>query len=393
MMNIKNTKPQITLVKDTIDFNDINSLIEWLKTNPRLTKSTKTIELEEKWSQWNGCKYSIFVNSGSSANLAIFYALILSGKLKNNKIVFPCLSWVTTISPAIQLGLQPILCDTDEKTFGLDLDHFETICKTENPAAVMVVHALAFPNDMKQIQKICDKYGVIVLEDSCESVGTRIHGKKTGNFGLASSFSTYYGHHFSTIEGGFVCTDNYEFYNLIKSIRSHGWSRDLNLDEQNKLKEKYKVDNFKNLYTFYYPGFNLRSTDLQAFIGLEQLKKLDEFCKSRYNNLILYDKLIKNDYWKINIKQFDFVSNFAYPIIHPKCNEIVRNLTENNIECRPLIAGSMSRQPFYYERYGKQHFKFADKIHDYGLYLPNNPDMSEDEIEFVCSVLNNTINN
>ena len=388
----KTVKLPITLVKDTINLEDIESLIVWLKTNPRLTKSTVTTEFEEKWSEWNGSKYSVFVNSGSSANLAIFYGLILSKKLKNNKIVFPCLSWVTTISPAIQLGLQPILCDTDRKTFGLDLNHFEQICKRENPAAVMLVHALGFPNDMDQIKSICEKYGVILLEDSCESVGTSINGKKTGTFGLASSFSTYYGHHFSTIEGGFVCTDDYDFYNLIKSIRSHGWSRDLDKNEQNSLKQKYSVDDFRNLYTFYYPGFNIRSTDFQAFIGLNQLKRLDSFCILRNNNLIIYDKLIKNNFWKIDISQFDFVSNFAYPIIHPKCNEIVDELNKNNIECRPLIAGSMSRQPFYYERYGKQNFEFADKIHDYGLYLPNNPDMTLDEIEFICNILNNIIN-
>jgi CDP-6-deoxy-D-xylo-4-hexulose-3-dehydrase len=388
----KPVKLPITLVKDTINLEDIESLIDWLKTNPRLTKSTLTIEFEEKWSEWNGSKYSVFVNSGSSANLAIFYGLILSKKLKNNKIVFPCLSWVTTISPAIQLGLQPILCDTDRKTFGLDLNHFEQICKNENPAAVMLVHALGFPNCMDQINSICEKYGVILLEDSCESVGTSINGKKTGTFGLASSFSTYYGHHFSTIEGGFVCTDDYDFYNLIKSIRSHGWSRDLDKTEQTRLKQKYSVDDFRNLYTFYYPGFNIRSTDFQAFIGLNQLKKLDSFCIVRNNNLIIYDKLIKNDFWKIDIKQFEFVSNFAYPIIHPRCNEIVDELNKNNIECRPLIAGSMSRQPFYYEKYGKQNFEFADKIHDYGLYLPNNPDMTLDEIEFICNILNNIIN-
>ena len=391
-MNVyESVKSPITLVKDTIGLDDIESLIGWLRTNPRLTKSEKTTEFEEKWSEWNGSKYSVFVNSGSSANLAIFYALILSGKLKNNKIIVPCLSWVTTISPIIQFGLTPILCDTDAKTFGMDLNYFEEICKNENPAAVIVVHALGFPNNMKKLQEICNKYEVILLEDSCESVGTIIDGKKTGTFGLASSFSTYYGHHFSTIEGGFICTDDYEFYNIIKSIRSHGWSRDLDQNEQNNLKQKYNIDDFKNLYTFYYPGFNIRSTDLQAFIGIQQLKKLNSFCKSRNDNLKLYDKFIKNNYWKIDITQFEFISNFAYPIIHPLCNRIIDNLIKNNIECRPLIAGSLSRQPFFFERYGKQHFEFADTIHDYGLYLPNNADMTVDEIEFVCGIVNQTI--
>ena len=381
----------ITLVKDTIDQDDISSLIEWLKTNPRLTKATRTVEFEQEWSTWLGCKYSVFVNSGSSANLAIFYGLILSGRLKNKKIVFPCLSWVTTVSPAVQLGLEPILCDTDSKTLGIDVNKFEEICKKENPAALMVVHALGFPNDMIALQKICKKYGVLLLEDSCESVGTTVAGKKTGNLSLVSSFSTYYGHHFSTIEGGFICTDDYELYNIFKSIRSHGWSRDLDEVSRRSLQLKYGIDDFRNLYTFYYPGFNLRSTDLQAMIGSLQLKKLDEFCVRRYDNLKVYDSLIKNAYWKIDINQFEFVSNFAYPIIHPRSAEIVESLAENSVECRPLIAGSIARQPFFYERYGKGNFEFSNTIHEHGLYLPNNASMTKSEIEFVCSVVNKVI--
>lgn len=381
----------ITLVKDTIDRNDIAQLISWLGENPRLTKGTKTIEFEQQWSTWLGCKYSVFVNSGSSANLAIFYGLILSGRLKNKKIVFPCVSWVTTVAPAIQLGLEPILCETDPNNLGIDTNHLEKICQEQNPAAVMIVHALAFPNDMKCIREICEKYDVILLEDSCESVGTTVGGKKTGTFGLASSFSTYYGHHFSTIEGGFICTDDQELYNIFKSIRSHGWSRDLDEVVRRDLQLKYDVDDFRNLYTFYHPGFNLRSTDLQAVIGINQLKKLDGFCNSRYANLKIYDKLINNDYWKIDISQFEFVSNFAYPIIHPNSSKIAETLTENQVECRPLIAGSISRQPFFYERYGKQTFTFSDKIHDYGLYLPNNPDMTEEEIIFIANLVKKQI--
>ncbi len=381
----------ITLVRDTIDQSDINHLINWLGENPRLTKGIKTIEFEQKWSDWLGCKYSIFVNSGSSANLAIFYGLILSGRLKNKKIVFPCVSWVTTVSPAIQLGLIPILCETDQNTLGIDVNKFEEICKKENPAAVMIVHALAFPNDVERIKKICEKYDVILLEDSCESVGTTVSGKKTGTFGLASSFSTYYGHHFSTIEGGFICTDDYDLYNLFKSIRSHGWSRDLDEVSRRNLQLKYGVDDFRNLYTFYHPGFNLRSTDLQAFIGIQQLKKLDSFCDARFKNLKMYHAKIKNDFWKINIDKFEFVSNFAYPIIHPKSVKIAEMLAEKQVECRPLIAGSISRQPFFYERYGKQTFEFSDKIHDHGLYLPNNPDMTEQEIDYICNIVNTVI--
>jgi CDP-6-deoxy-D-xylo-4-hexulose-3-dehydrase len=341
------------------------------------------------WADWLGVKYSVFLNSGSSANLAMIYSLKVGNKLKNNKIIVPCVSWVTTISPAIQLGMEPILCETDKETLGLDLDCFENLCREHNPACVILVHVLGFPNKMEEIQNICKKYDVILLEDSCESVGTEYKGKQTGTFGLMSSFSTYFGHHFSTIEGGFVCTDDFELYEILKSIRSHGWSRDLSKETKEKLQKENNIDDFKNFYTFYYPGFNLRATDVQAFLGINQLKTLKEKNIKRYKNFLLYDSLIKNNFWKI--KYTDFVSNFAYPIIHPKKNLIVDNLQKGNVECRPLICGSMSRQPFYYKQFGLQTFQFSDTIHDFGLYLPNNPDMSENEIKYISNIVNDSI--
>jgi CDP-6-deoxy-D-xylo-4-hexulose-3-dehydrase len=379
----------IKLVKDTISHNEIDQLCDWLKTYPQLTKGKLTEQFESEWANWLGVKHAVFLNSGSSANLAMVYALKVGNKLKNNKIIVPCVSWVTTISPAIQLGLNPILCETDKETLGLDIDCFEKLCKEHNPACVILVHVLGFPNKMEEIQSICKKYDVILLEDSCESVGTEYKGKQTGTFGLMSSFSTYFGHHFSTIEGGFVCTDDFELYEILKSIRSHGWSRDLSKETKERLQQENNIDDFRNFYTFYYPGFNLRATDVQAFLGINQLKTLTGKNIKRHKNFLLYDSLIKNDYWKI--KYDGFVSNFAYPIIHPKKNVIALNLQKANVECRPLICGSMSRQPFYYKQFGVHTFPFSDTIHDFGLYLPNNPDMSEDEIKYVSDIVNDTI--
>ncbi len=380
----------IKLVKNTISNEEIDNLCSWLSKYPQLTKGELTIKLEEEWSKWLGRKYSVFVNSGSSANLAMFYCLKLSGKLKNNKVIAPCVSWVTTVSPVMQLEMELILCDTDKESLGLDIEHLETLCKEHNPSCLILVHVLGFPNKMKQILEICKKYDIILLEDSCESVGSLYDNKKTGTFGLMSSFSTYYGHHFSTIEGGFISTDDFEIYEILKSIRSHGWSRDLNTQTIEKLQKKHNIDEFRNLYTFYYPGFNLRSTDLQAFLGLSQMKTLEDKNKKRYVNFLRYQQKIKNNYWKIHFS--DFVSNFCYPIIHPKKNVIVDNLKNSGVECRPLICGSMSRQPFYYQKYGEQIFSFSDIVHDYGLYVPNNPDMTETEIDYICDIVNNSIN-
>jgi CDP-6-deoxy-D-xylo-4-hexulose-3-dehydrase len=380
----------IKLVKDTISNTEIDSLCSWLQTYPQLTKGKLTEQFEREWADWLGTKYSVFVNSGSSANLAMVYALKVAGVLKNNKIVAPCVSWVTTVTPIMQLGFEPILCDTDHDTLGIDPNYFEEICKKENPACVIIVHVLGIPNRMNEILQICNKYGVILIEDSCESVGSLYNGEKTGTFGLMSSFSTYYGHHFSTIEGGLISTNDFKIYEILKSIRSHGWSRDLSVETQSELKIKYNVDDFRNLYTFYYPGFNLRSTDLQAFLGLSQLKSLNEKNEKRYQNLLRYDSQIKNKYWKIQFKEF--TSNFAYPILHPNKNVIVKNLKDAQIECRPLVCGSMSRQPFFYQKYGHKNYPFSDLIHDYGLYLPNNPDMTTDEIDYICEKVNRSIN-
>lgn len=380
----------IKLVKDTITNGEIDDLCKWLSTYPKLTKGLLTEEFEQKWSEWQGTKYSVFLNSGSSANLAMLYALKISNRLKNNKIILPCVSWVTTISPAIQFGMEPILCDTDRETLGLDIDCLEKLCKENNPACIMLVHVLGIPNKLKEIKEICKKYDIVLLEDSCESVGSVYEDKKTGTFGLMSSFSTYYGHHFSTIEGGFVSTDDFELYEILKSIRSHGWSRDLSDKTKTNLQIEHDVDDFKNLYTFYYPGFNLRATDVQAFLGINQLKTLNDRNDKRYKNLLKYNELIKNSYWKYTPS--GFISNFAYPIIHPLKNKLVKKLTENGVECRPLICGSMSRQPFYYKKYGFKMYPFSDIIHDYGFYLPNNPDMSKNEIEYVANIVNQNIN-
>jgi len=384
---MKSNQSKIPLVKDTIDNNDIDNLIEWLKTYPRLTKGDLTIEFEKIWSKWLGVKYSIFINSGSSANLAMIYSLLQSNRLKNNKIIVPSVSWVTTVTPTIQFGMQPILCECDKNTLGLDVEHFEKLCKEHNPSVVILVHVLGFPNKMKEISDICNKYNVILLEDSCETVGSTYNNKKTGTFGLMSSFSFYFGHHISTIEGGMICTDNKELYNILLSIRSHGWSRDLDLDTQKKLKDEYKIDDFKSLYTFFYPGFNLRSTDLQAKIGIEQMKKLDEHNIIRSKNFKIYQDNIFNDYWKI-MPEPGFISNFNYPIIHPKKNEIVKKLQENNIECRPLVCGSIGQQPFWKNLYGETNFDFANKVDQLGLYVPNNHQITEDELFRIIDTIN-----
>lgn len=378
----------IRLVKDTIDSNDIAALIEWLKTEPILTKNKLTLEFEKVWSEWLGRKYSVFVNSGSSANLGMVYVLKISGRMKNNKVVVPALCWSTTLAPIIQLGLEPILCDIEDKSLSIDPDRLEEIIKKEDPAAVFYINPLGFVGDVKRLRWLSETYNFFLLEDSCETVGTVFEGNKSGVFGDMSSFSFFFGHHSSTIEGGMVSTDDEELYKLLLMTRSHGWDRDLDEDTQQKLRKKYNVDDFHALYTFYIPGFNIRSTDLQAFIGLNQLKKIDGMCQKRFDNYLFYLNHLHNNEWQPELSHLDFISNFAYPIIHSKKNRIVAKLRENDVECRPLICGSMNNQPFYNKSYPKMNLPVAQRVHDYGLYVPNNDKMTKNEIKFICDIVN-----
>ena len=379
---------KIDLVKDTIDGDDIQKLISWLQTNPRLTKGELTVQFEKEWSDWLGKKYSVFVNSGSSANLAAIYGLLLSGKLKNNKIVVPAVSWVTTVTPAVQFGMEPIMCECDEENLGLNINHLKQIIEEHNPSCIILVHVLGFPNHMDEILELCEKHDIRLIEDTCESMGSEYNNKKLGTFGDLSTFSFYFGHHMSTIEGGMISTDDEDLYHILLSIRSHGWDRDLPKSKQVELRKKYNIGDFRSLYTFYYPGFNLRATDLQAFIGLQQLKKLNTIIENRNINYQRYHDGIKNAEWKVNPPTNSFISNFSYPVITKNIKELVEKLTENNIECRPLICGSINEHPFWYERYGKQELPISKRVHEYGLYLPNNHQMTIEEVDKVINIVN-----
>ena len=323
----------IKLVSDTIDKKDISDLIQWLSNEniPILTKNKLTVELENKWSKKIGTKYSVYVNSGSSAILLALAAFIYSNKIKNKKIVVPSLSWATDVSSPILLGMTPIMCDCNLEDLSCDLEHLEKIFKEENPGSFILVSALGFVPQMDKIIELCNKYEVTLFEDVCESMGSKYQNKYLGSFGYASFFSLYFGHHIITIEGGFINTNDEEFYYNLIMMRSHGWDRDLPEKKQKELRKKYNVDDFTSLYNFYLPGFNLRSTDLQAFIGLRAIKKLDNFSNVRNKNLKIYMENIKVNMLNIQLSDESFNSNFAFPVMNKNKDKIVKKLLENNI--------------------------------------------------------------
>ena len=380
----------ITLIKDTIDNKDVDNLIEWLKTYPRLTKGAKTLEFESQFAEWIGTKHAVFVNSGSSANLLMVYALKYLGALTNNKIVVPSLSWATDLAPVLQYDIEPVLVDCNLDNLSVDLEHLEEVFKTENPDAMILVSVLGLSPDIDKIVELCDKYNVILIEDNCESQGSKYKGKRLGNFGLMASFSTYFGHTMSTIEGGMITTNSDEIYNLLLQLRSHGWDRDLSKEKQTQLRDRHNVDDFSAFYTFYTPGFNLRSTDLQAVIGIEQLKKVDWMIDQRNRNFKKYISKLKDYIWVPKEIEDSFTASFCIPIIaySPEQKQrMVKNLMDNNIECRPLICGSMGTQPFYTEIYGRKELPNVSQVDDCGIYVPNHPQLTDSEIDLICKCI------
>jgi len=380
----------IPLVKDTIDSKDINQLIEWLKTYPKLTKGDNTLKLEETFAEWIGTKFSIFVNSGSSANLLMLYALkYLKGN--NLKVAVPSLCWATDLSPIMQLDMTPILVDCNLNDLSVDVKHLETIFTSKNkPDILLLVAVLGLSPDMDIIKKLCDKYNVILLEDVCESQGTMFNNQKLGSFGLMSSFSTYFGHTMSTIEGGFITTNDKSLYDILIQLRSHGWDRDLDKNKQNELRKKWKITDFNTLFTFYIPGFNLRSTDLQAFLGLRQMEKVDKMISQRNSNFLLFQQYLKNNTWFPQTPLNSYTASFCIPVIFKtKKNKekAIKEFIKNKIEIRPLIAGSMGKQPFYVIKYGQLNLPNCDIVDERGIYIPNFPLLTKDEIKLMCDII------
>ncbi|MBI2118336.1 MAG: DegT/DnrJ/EryC1/StrS family aminotransferase [Elusimicrobia bacterium] len=378
------------LAEDTIDRKDINQLIRWLGTYPRLTKGEVTLEFESKWSRWLGIKHSVFCNSGSSANLLMFYALLLSEKLKNKKVVVPSVGWVTSIAPAIQFGFEPIMCEADKDTFGLDLVHLESILKKHRPSTVMMVQVLGVPHKMKEMLELKRKYGFTLLEDTCAAIGASYQGKKAGSFGDMSSFSFYFGHQMSTIEGGMVSTNNKTYNNLLLMLRSHGWSKDIEKTAHNALVRKYKVDDFHTPFVFYQPGFNLRSSDLNAFLGIGQVQKLDWIISRRQENHLRYKQHLGGKFYIQKPEVGSIICSIHFGLLAKDAKQrrsIVKALVKNGIETRIFSAGNLGLHPFWFNRYGKASFPMADRIHHCGLFLPNNPSLKLNDVDFISNIV------
>lgn len=378
------------LAVNTISRADLEGLITWLRQYPRLTMADETIRFEKAWSKWLGVKYSVMCNSGASANLLMYAALDASGDAGNRKVVVPATGWPTDIAPAIQFGWQPIMCESDPRTFGLDPNCLEKILQREHPAAVVAVHVLGVPADMTSIMALKHKHGFALLEDACASHGSRHRGQMVGTFGDISVFSFYYGHHMSTIEGGMLCTNNRELYHQLLMLRSHGWLKDLSKQDRLKIMSKYDVDPFHAPFTFKYPGFNLRPTDISAKMGQIQLRKLDTTIRIRAANHLSYQQALNAIVGFAPGLPGDLISSISFCALAASTGErkqIVKALERRMIDTRLFTAGNLGRHPFWTDRYRKFSAPTANRLYQGGFFLPNNQSLGAKDINFICDVV------
>ena len=372
-----------------------DKLCEFIQWSQQLSIGTYCKKFEEMFAQWQGRKYCVFFNSGSSANLALIQSMLNTGKLQKwDKVAFSSLTWATNPMPLIQLGLEPIPVDVELDTLNLSLELFKKTVEKHTIKALFITHLLGWCDaSFAEIEQYCKNNDILLLEDNCESMGTIFKGKKLWNYSLASTFSTYVGHHMSTIEGGMVCTDDVEFYDMLIMTRAHGRDRNLSPDRQSAMRDKYQVDGFYSKYTFYTLGYNLRPNEITGFLGCEQLQYLDETIKTREINAQRFITAINNnsDFYPLQITHLDLFSNFALPVIC-KSGQILQKYIEKfqdaGVEIRPIVGGDLTQQLFWKELYGPNlQTTNSSLIHQQGFYFGNSPEYTQEEIALLLSLI------
>ena len=388
---MKNYKWQ--LMSNNILPNDKNNLIQFIKTSNKFTNGPKVIEFEKKWSKWLGVKYSTFVNSGASANLISINILKELNNKKKKEIILPAFTWSSDVVSVINAGFKPIFVDINFENLALN----ENLVKkkiNKNTLAIFITHAMGFAGLTKKFIELIKMKKIYLIEDVCESHGAKLGKKKVGTFGEMSNFSFYYGHHMTTIEGGMISTNSKEIDRLAKMKRGHGLLRD---SQDNTFMNKIikKKTDLNNDFIFYTEGFNLRSTELSAVIGIEQLKRLNKNIKIRNQNHKIFLEHLRSD---IFFKDFNLKgsSNYGLHLILEKKDpklfkKILKILNQNFIEYRLGSLGNQIRQP-YLERFKKssnlKSLRNTEHMHFFSVYIGNHQALDKNKIIKLCNQLN-----
>ena len=378
------------LINDNISQQDKEKLSEFILNSNRFTNGPKVKQFEEAWSKWLGVKYSVMVGSGAASNY-ITTAIVREKKGQLGEIIVPPIGWVSDISAVINTGFTPVFVDVDIDTMAITYESIKSAIN-ENTKAIVLVHALGFNGINDKIIKLAKEHNLLLIEDCCEAHGATYGNDKVGTFGDMSCFSFYFGHHMTTIEGGMVCTNDEELAELARMFRSHGMTREASAETH----AKYAKPDVNPLFTFAVPGYNMRSSEINAVLGIEQLPRIDYAIEARRDNLKTWlDNLNSNIY--ITEYNCDGNSSFALPLIlkpnHPYMSKVCAILEREKVEYRLGTAGggNQARQP-YLERYDHKivgSLENSNYIHDNGLYIGNHTELSEAQIKNLCKSLNN----
>ena len=375
------------LAISTWDDKEIEAINNVVKSG-NFTMGEKVRKFENEFSNYLGMKYSVMVNSGSSANLLMIAALVIQGKLKRgDEVIVPAVSWSTTYNPLQQYGLKVKFVDICLETLNIDLDSLENAI-SEKTKLLFLVNLLGNPNCMNEVFDICSKYSVEIIEDNCESLGAEYMKKKCGSFGVMSSHSFFFSHHISTMEGGMISTNSEELFHILKSLRAHGWTRDLPSDSS---LHKKGQDNFYEMFNFIIPGYNLRPLEMSGAIGLEQLKKLDGLIDQRRNNAKHFVKKMKDKKTITIQKEVGESSWFGFSLININKNispkEFRQKFLDLGFEIRPIVAGNFTNNPainyFDFSIFGT--LENAQYLHENGIFIGNNSIDIKDQITKLCN--------
>ena len=352
---------------------------------------------EKQFASYFGSKHAVMVNSGSSANLlmiaALFYTKNDTLKLKQgDEIIVPAVSWSTTYYPLQQYGLHLKFVDIDLNTLNYDLDALERAV-SEKTRVIMAVNLLGNPNDFGKIFQIVGDRNITLIEDNCESMGATFNGKQAGTFGVMGTFSCFFSHHISTMEGGVIVTDDEELYHLLLALRAHGWTR--NLPKFNHLTGEKSDDPFEESFRFVVPGYNVRPLEMSGAIGIEQLKKLPKLISGRRKNGLLFqNKFADNSKFLIQ-KEIGCSSWFGFSLILKKAANIsradfIRKLTHQGFECRPIVSGNFAKNEVmkYFDYSISGELKNTEYLDNYGLFIGNHHYPLADALENLSQIIN-----
>lgn len=384
----------IKLIKSTF-YNEAETkkrLAEFILSDQPLSMGPQCSEFEQAFAKKQGRRHAVYVANGSVANLLLIQSLINRGLLKpGDKVGFSALTWPTNVMPLIQLGLVPVPIDCELSNLNVSPRKLQP--HIGELSALFITNVLGFCDDLPEIRKLCAENQILLLEDNCESLGSEISGTRLGNFGLAATFSFFVGHHMSTIEGGMVVTDDDDLCESLTMGRAHGWDRNLSAHSQARLRSEFGVDGFYAKYTFYELASNFRPTEINGFLGNTQIGFWDEIVQRRARNFASFQEALQNNdaFHPMDLSHMELVSNFAMPVV-AKDVELAESYKARflaaDVEIRPVIAGNMTKQPFYARHAGGAgEAPNADLIHAHGFYFGNNPEMTRGEIDTLCALL------